>query len=68
MISRKVLRSIFCISYHERIDNKEQNNSPVVQTVQITLFNNGNVLYLCFQQVAIRHMWLLTSASEDPDV
>lgn len=68
MISRKVLRSIFCISYHKRIDNKEQNNSPVVQTVQITLFNNGNVIYLCFQQVAIRHMWLLTSESEDPDV
>ena len=47
MISKKVLRSMFCISYHKRIYNKEQNNSPMVQTVQITLFNNGNVIYLC---------------------
>lgn len=47
MISKKVLRSMFCISYHKRIYNKEQNNSPMVQTVQITLFNNGNIIYLC---------------------
>lgn len=47
MISRKVLRSMFCVSYCKRRDNKEQNNSPIVQTVQITLFNNGNVIYLC---------------------